>query len=179
MKSKKKLKSKSISKPKTKSAPKPKSKMDTWIKRLSPKAQKRIRSEGYHLPVRSEEEQIQHLSDDLQEAWAKLKVHLLGLGEQEMRTSHRSIMFARKTCYAFVRPKRAFIELNFFLPKALDSESLKKVSAVSKTKWAHVLQLSHADQVEWPLTDWIREAFEYSGELGRSDESHLYPGEDN
>lgn len=158
MKTKKKSKSKRASKPKSI----PHSKPDAWIKRLSPKAQARIRLEGYHLPVQSEQEQIQKLSEELQEAWAVLKGHLLALGTQEMRTSHRSIMFARKTCYAFVRPKKAFIELNFFLPRALDSEYLKKVDAVSKTKWVHILHLTHSDQIDRPLTDWIREAFEFS-----------------
>lgn len=117
MKPKSKLRSGSSSKPGSK--PKKRSlsdsKMDDWIRPLSPKAQERIRREGFHLPVRSEQEQFQGLSDDLQDAWAALKIHLLALGEQEFRTSHRSIMFARKTCYAFVRPKKAFIELNFWV----------------------------------------------------------------
>jgi hypothetical protein len=139
-------------------------KMNEWLKRLSPKAQERIKREGYHLPVRSEQEQFQNLSEELQDAWAALRIHLLSLGEQELRTSHRSIMFARKTCYAFVRPKKAFIELNFFLPKALKSELIKKVNPASKTKWVHILHFTHSDQVDWPLTDWIREAYEYSGE---------------
>jgi hypothetical protein len=140
-KHKSKSSSKSTSKPKKRAASK--SKMDDWISRLSPKAQERIRRERYHLPMRSEQEQIQNLSDELQDAWAALKVHLLALGEQELRTSHRSIMFARKTCYAFVRPKKAFIELNFFLPEALDSEFIKKVTPVSKTKWVHMMNLTH------------------------------------
>lgn len=138
------------------------SKADHWVKRLSPKAQERIRREGYHLPNRTEQEQFSGLSDDLRDAWTTLKSLLLNFGEQEMRTSHRSIMFARKTCYAFVRPKKSFIELNFFLPKPLKSEFLKKVDAVSKTKWVHVLQLTHRDQIEEPLTKWVREAFEFS-----------------
>ncbi|MGZ3649737.1 MAG: DUF5655 domain-containing protein [Bdellovibrionota bacterium] len=158
----KKTKFKPKPKSKSKCPPKSEKKVD-WIKRLSPKAQERIQREGYHLPNRSEREQVEHLSDDLQDAWGALKAKLLALGEQEMRTSHRSIMFARKTCYAFVRPKKAFIELNFFLPKALDSKILKKVAPVSKTKWVHIVSLTHADQLDWPLTDWLSEAFNYSG----------------
>ncbi|MGE0616602.1 MAG: DUF5655 domain-containing protein [Bacteriovoracia bacterium] len=123
----------------------------------------RLKRDGYHLPVRSEQEQIANLSEDLQEAWLALRSRLLSQGDQEMRTSHRSIMFARKTCYAFVRPKKAFLELNFFLPRALRSEFIKKINSVSKTKWVHVMHLTHSDQVETPLTDWIREAFEHSG----------------
>ncbi len=157
------MKKKKKSKPKSKSKTQSKSnKMDDWIKRLSPRAQERIRREGYHLPVRSEQEQFQDLSEDLQDAWAALRAQLLALGEQELRTSHRCIMFARKTCYAFVRPKKSFIELNFFLPKALKSELLKKVAPVSKTKWVHILNLTHSDQLDSPLIDWLREAFEYS-----------------
>ncbi|MBL7716478.1 MAG: hypothetical protein JNL01_13520 [Bdellovibrionales bacterium] len=127
------------------------------------KAQERIGREGYHLPKRSEHEQLEGLNEDLQDAWRTLRRFLMSLGNQEVRTSHRSIMFARKTCYVFVRPKKAFIELNFFLPRSLQSEFIKKVTPVSKTKWVHVLQLKHSDQVEEPLTDWIREAFEVSG----------------
>jgi hypothetical protein len=150
------------SKTSSKTGSKPNAKMDDWLNRLSPKAQERIKREGYHLPVRSEQEQFENLSEDLQDAWAALRIHLLSLGEQELRTSHRSIMFARKTCYAFVRPKKKFIELNFFLPKALKSELIKKVNPASKTKWVHVMHFTHSDQVDWPLTDWILEAFEYS-----------------
>ena len=36
-------------------------------------------------------------------------------GRQRIYASHNWIMFARKTCYAFVRPKRSFLELCIFL----------------------------------------------------------------
>jgi hypothetical protein len=139
-----------------------KAKANKWIKRLSPKAQERIRREGYHLPTRSEIEQTQDLSEDLKEAWNALRTQMLAFGEQEVRTSHRSIMFARKTCYAFIRPKKKFLELNFFLPNALGSELIKKVNSVSKSKWVHMMHVIHSDQVERPLTDWLQEAFEKS-----------------
>jgi hypothetical protein len=131
-------------------------------KSVKRKAKASPMKEGYHLPVRSETEQLAGLSEELLDAWRSLRSLLSGLGEQRIHTSHRSIMFSRKTCYAFARPKKKHIELNFFLPEALDSELIKKVTAVSKTKHVHVLQLIHADQVDWPLTDWIRKAFDYS-----------------
>ena len=119
--------------------------------------------DGYHLPVRTEDEQLAGLSEELVDAWQLLRSYLIGLGEQESHTSHRSIMFGRKTCYAFVRPKKNFIELNFFLPEALDSELIKKVTAVSKTKFVHVVLLTHSDQVERPLTEWIKKAYSHAG----------------
>jgi predicted transport protein len=145
----------SKSRPEAKAKPKP---------RAGKKAKPKPEREGYHLPVRSESEQLAGLSPDLLEAWGALRALLLGLGEQEeIRTSHRSIMFSRKTCFAFVRPKRKFLELNFFLPEMLGSELVHKATAVSKTKFVHVVHVGHSDQVDWPLTDWLREAYRFSG----------------
>jgi len=132
-------------------------------RKVKKKTKKAPAREGYHLPVRAEEEQLAVLSDELLDAWKKLRKFLVSLGEQRIHTSHRSIMFSRKTCYAFARPKKSFVEVNFFLPTALDSELLKKVTAVSKVKSVHVMQLVHEDQVDEPLTDWLREAYERSG----------------
>jgi hypothetical protein len=131
-------------------------------KKVPRKKKPRIERDSYHLPIRTEEEQLEGLSDDLLDAWHALRSFCASLGDQEIRTSHRSIMFARKTCYLFVRPKKRFIEVNLFLEQALQSELIKKVSSVSKTKYVHVLELVHSDQVDQPLTDWIKEAFQIS-----------------
>ena len=45
-----------------------------------------------------------HLSDDLREAWERLRETAASFGEQRIYASHHSIMFSRKTCYFFVRP---------------------------------------------------------------------------
>lgn len=119
--------------------------------------------DSYSLPSRSEAEQFDGLPEELMDAWAALRMFSWGLGAQkDVKTSHRSIMFYQNTCYLFVRPKKKFLEVNFFLGRALKSQFIKKVTAVSKTKWVHVVQVMHADQVEEPLTGWIREAFEFS-----------------
>ena len=68
-------------------------------------------------------------------------------------------MFARKTCYAFVRPHKSFLELIFFLARREDSPMLVKAVPVTKTKFGHQFKVVHADQVEAPLTDWLAEAF--------------------
>ena len=49
----------------------------------------------------------QDLSEDLQEAWQRLRETAVELGEQRIYASHNSIMFSRKSCYFFVRPKRS------------------------------------------------------------------------
>jgi hypothetical protein len=133
------------------------------MRKKKPAKKKKPERDSYHLPVRSEAEQFEGLSEDLKDAWKSLKRFLLGLGPQEpMRTSHRSIMFYRKTCYIFIRPKKSFLELNVFLPNQLDSEFVKKSESVSKTKFVNIIPITHPDQIESPITDWIREAFEFS-----------------
>ena len=99
------------------------------------------------------------LSEDLWDAYQRLREAAVDLGEQRVYASHNSIMFARKACYFFVRPKRSFLEVVIFLGRALKAPRIKKVIASSKVKRAHVIHVKHRDEVEAPLTDWLQEAY--------------------
>jgi hypothetical protein len=99
------------------------------------------------------------LPEDLREAWERLREAASELGEQRIYASHHSIMFARRTCYAFVRPKRSFLELCIFLGRTVRSPRIRRAVSSSKTKVAHLIQVRHRDEVEAPLTDWLREAY--------------------
>ena len=101
----------------------------------------------------------QDLSEDLRDAWERIREAGSELGEQRIYASHNSIMFARKTCYAFVRPKRSFLELCIFLARTVRSPRVRRAVASSKTKVAHIIQVKHRDEVEAPLTDWLHEAY--------------------
>jgi hypothetical protein len=101
------------------------------------------------------------LSEDLRDAWERLREAAAELGEQRIYASHNSIMFSRKSCYFFVRPKRTFLEVCIFLGRAVNMPPVRRVHASSKTKFAHMLKVTHRDQVEAPITDWLAEAYEY------------------
>ena len=100
------------------------------------------------------------LPEDLRDAWERLRETAADFGEQRIYASHHSIMFARKVCYFFVRPKRKVLEIFFFLGRTLRAPAIKKTVATSKTKVAHLVHVTHRDQVEPPLTDWLQEAYE-------------------
>ena len=100
------------------------------------------------------------LSEELQEAYARFRESAVELGEQRIYASHSSIMFSRKACHFFVRPKRKHLELVIFLGRTVKAPAIKKLVESSKTKWAHIVQITHRDQVEAPITDWMREAYE-------------------
>src|SRR3984893_3380404 len=104
----------------------------------------------------------QELSDDLRDAWERLRETAVSFGDQRIYASHKSIMFSRDSCYFFVRPKRNFLELCVFLGRAVKAPQVRRVEQASKSKVVHVIHISHRDEVEPPITDWLREAYKLS-----------------
>jgi hypothetical protein len=105
------------------------------------------------------------LSEDLRDAWERLREAAVSLGDQRIYASHKSIMFSRKSCYFFVRPKRSFLELCVFLGRALKAPQVRRVDHATKSKVVHVIQIRHRDEVEAPITDWLQEAYDLSDVL--------------
>lgn len=103
------------------------------------------------------------LHEDLQDAYDRLRAAAAGLGPQRIYASHHSIMFARRACYCFVRPKRAWLEICLFLGRDLHTPLLRRAERVSRGKVAHLFRITHRDEVEPPLTDWLLEAYEFAG----------------
>jgi hypothetical protein len=107
----------------------------------------------------------QDLSEDLRDAWERLREAAASFGDQRIYASHNSIMFSRKSCYFFVRPKKNFLEVCVFLGRSVKAPQVRRVDRASKTKVVHFLQIRHRDEVEAPVTDWLREAYELSDVL--------------
>jgi len=105
----------------------------------------------------------QDLSEDLQDAWERLRETAVSFGDQRIYASHNSIMFSRTSCYFFVRPKKKFLEVCVFLGRELKAPQVRRVDRASKSKVVHVIQIRHRDEVEAPFTDWLKEAYEWSG----------------
>jgi hypothetical protein len=104
----------------------------------------------------------QDLSEDLKDAWERLRETAVSFGDQRIYASHKSIMFSRKSCYFFVRPKKSHLEVCVFLGRAVKSPRIRRVDRASKTKVVHFIYIRHRDEVEAPMTDWLREAYEFS-----------------
>jgi hypothetical protein len=107
----------------------------------------------------------QDLSDDLRDAWERLRETAASFGDQRIYASHKSIMFSRKSCYFFVRPKKNFLELCIFLSRTLKAPQVRRSDPASKSKVYHIIHVKHRDEVEAPITDWLREAYELSDAL--------------
>jgi hypothetical protein len=107
------------------------------------------------------------LPEDLRDAWERLRETAAGFGEQRIYASHHCIMFARTACYFFVRPKRQVLELCVFLGRPIAAPQIRRIERPSQRKLAHIIHLTHRDEVEPPVTDWLREAYESSDALSR------------
>ena len=68
-------------------------------------------------------------------------------------------MFSRRACYFFVRPKPSYLEVVFFLGRTVRSPKVRNAVQSSRLRTAHVVRVIHRDEVEAPLTDWLREAY--------------------
>ena len=110
----------------------------------------------------TEENLTRELSEDLADAWLRLRETASEFGEQRIYASHKSIMFARKACYFFVRPKKNVLEVCFFLGREIKHPFVKRRDRVSKAKVSHLIQIRHRDEAETPVTDWLKEAYDYS-----------------
>jgi hypothetical protein len=115
----------------------------------------------------TEETLTRHLSDDLRDAWERLREAAAELGSQRIYASGHAIMFSRNSCYCFVRPKKQYLELCVFLGRTLKAPQVSGSRQASKTKVAHLIRIKHRDEVEAPVTSWIREAYDTSVALSK------------
>ena len=102
----------------------------------------------------------EELSEDLRDAWERLRETAVSFGDQRIYASHHSIMFSRKVCYFFVRPKTRFLEVCIILGRPLKAPHVRSVMKGSKSKFANMIRITHRDEVEAPITDWLREAYQ-------------------
>jgi len=100
------------------------------------------------------------LSEDLQEAWDRIRETAVEFGPQRIYASGTAIMFSRDPCYFFVRPRRSHLQLCIFLGRSIRSPHVRRIERTSKSKLAHIVHVTHRDEVEPPITDWLREAYE-------------------
>src|SRR5688500_13002024 len=66
------------------------------------------------------------LSEELMDAWERLRETAGEFGTQRIYASHKSIMFSRAACYFFVRPKKKMLEIWFFLGRKVKSPMIRQ-----------------------------------------------------
>src|SRR5215470_5504599 len=77
----------------------------------------------------------QDLSDDLREAWERIRETAVEFGEQRIYASGTAIMFSRQTCYFFVRPRRSHLQVCVFLGRAIRAPQVRRAERSSSAKF--------------------------------------------
>ena len=88
------------------------------------------------------------LSEDLREAWERLRETAVEFGEQRIYASHHSIMFARKPATSSCG-RRQPARIVFFVGRAVKSPLVPKFVA-PRIRKAHVVHIVHRDQIGRP-----------------------------
>src|SRR5262245_50506228 len=105
------------------------------------------------------------LSDDLREAWERIRETAIEFGDQRIYASGTAIMFSRQSCYFFVRPRRSHLQVCVFLGRAVRAPQVRRVERKSASKLVNFIHITHRDEVEPPMTDWLREAYDLPDKL--------------
>src|SRR6185295_13541134 len=85
------------------------------------------------------------LSDDLRDAWERLRETAVEFGEQRIYASGTAIMFSRRSCYCFVRPRRSHLQVCVFLARALRAPQVRRVERTSAAKLVNIVHITHRD----------------------------------
>src|SRR6516162_7070233 len=91
------------------------------------KKKKSVTKEYYHHRTHVTEAE---LNEDLRDAWEKLREFGSSLQPERIYASHNSIMFSKKYCCFFVRPRKSFLEVWIFSPRKI--EGLKSMRSSKK-----------------------------------------------
>ncbi len=105
------------------------------------------------------------LSEDLRDAWERLRETAVAFGDQRIYASGTAIMFSRESCYFFVRPRRSFLQVCVFLGRAVRGSQVRRVERKSSSKLVNIIHIRHRDEVEPPITDWLQEAYDLPDKL--------------
>ena len=105
------------------------------------------------------------LSEDLRDAWERLREIAAAFGDQRIYASGTAIMFSRDSCYFFVRPRRRYLQVCIFLGRAVRAPQVRRVERKSTSKLVNIIHIRHRDEVEPPITDWLREAYDLPDKL--------------
>ena len=104
------------------------------------------------------------LSEDLQDAWERLRETAASFGEQRIYASHKSIMFVAQVLLLLRAPEEELPRsLRVPGPPARRAPQVRRVDRASASKLAHLFRIGHRDEVEAPITGWLQEAYDLSG----------------
>ncbi len=89
----------------------------------------------------------------------KLKNKVLLFDDVRINSVKNVILFRSKSTFLAIKPKKAFIDIEFVMDKKVEGFPIYKTVQASKYKWAHFMRLESTEEVDDQLLSWIRKAY--------------------
>ena len=71
-----------------------------------------------------------------------------------------AILFTAKSHFLAIKPKKAWLDIEFVLDEKIEVFPIHKTVQASKIKWAHFIRLELPEEVDEQLLLWIGKAYE-------------------
>ena len=85
------------------------------------------------------------------------------IGPFRIETKKTSVHFTRKSAFAGVHPRKAFLMLTIKAAGPIDSERIAKAEQVSKSRWHLDIKVGTTQDIDDTLLAWLKQAYELCG----------------
>ena len=96
------------------------------------------------------------------QTFAVLKEKVMTFPDVTINSVKNAILFTRKSHFLAVKPKKAFIDIEFVLDKPVEGFPIHKTVQASKHKWAHFIRLGSHEELDDQLMGWLKSAYKIS-----------------
>jgi len=85
-----------------------------------------------------------------------------GLENVTINSVKNAILFTNKSHFLAVKPKKAWLDIEFVLDEKIEEFLIHKMVQASKYKWAHFIRIGKEEEVDDQLKEWIKQAYKVS-----------------
>lgn len=94
------------------------------------------------------------------DTFEKIKDLAMNLGNVKINSVKNAILFTSKSHFLAVKPKKAWIDIEFVLDVKIEGFPIHKTVQTTKTKWAHFIRLQTVEEIDDQLINWLKKAYE-------------------
>lgn len=88
-----------------------------------------------------------------------IKNHVMKFEGVKLNSVKNAILFTAESHFLAIKPKKAWLDIEFVLDEPLEDFSIHKTVQASKNKWANFVRLEKPEEVDIQFAGWIERAY--------------------
>ena len=92
------------------------------------------------------------------ETFQKIKNEVLLFEDVRINTVKNAILFRCKSTFLAIKPKKAFLDIEFVMDQKVEGFPIYKTVQASKYKWAHFMRLESPEEIDEQLILWLKQS---------------------